>query len=192
MVDSLLLSDGVAQLLVDGLLIGRDANCDVILPYSSVSREHAAVHEAAGHWYVEDLGSRNGTFVATVRVTPGGRSRLHHGDRLGIASTVLVVWLDSDTDATDATGSIELAVTDVTATLSPYQLQVVRCLAAPWLAGGEPSSNAAIAEALGTPAAEGAIKAVLRRTYAKVDLAGKADRVKRRELCRIARERGWI
>ena len=77
--------------------------------------------------------------------------------------------------------------------MSPYQLQVVRHLAAPWLAGAEePASNAAIAQALGTPAATDAVKAALRRIYVKVGLAGAPDGGKRRSLCRVARERGWV
>jgi hypothetical protein len=70
---------------------------------------------------------------------------------------------------------------------------VVRHLAAPWLAGEEePASNAAIAQALGTPVAVDAVKAALRRTYVKVGLSGAPDGAKRRSLCRIARQRGWI
>jgi pSer/pThr/pTyr-binding forkhead associated (FHA) protein len=192
MVDSLLV-DGEEQPLVDRLIIGRAVESHVVLPFSSVSRRHAEIHDVGGQWYVEDLGSRNGTFVDGARVAVGTRCRLRHGSRLGVATAVLVVSLSNDAVDGDATSSIELAGLDPAVTLSPYQLQVVRLLASPWLAdGSEPASNAAVAEALGTPAAEDAVKAALRRTYAKVGLSGQTHRAKRRELCRIAREYGWI
>lgn len=43
--------------------MGRDASCHVTLPDSSVSHRHARIYHSDGEWYVEDLGSTNGTFV---------------------------------------------------------------------------------------------------------------------------------
>jgi DNA-binding CsgD family transcriptional regulator len=191
--DVLLLPGGGAEPLTDLLTIGREAGCRLVIDDLSVSRRHAVIHEVAGKWYVEDLGSRNGTFVDENRVAAGTRCRLRQSSRLGIASTVLVVQLIGSLEDGDDTSSMELTGLVPAVTLSPYQLQVLRLLAAPWLAdGSEPASNAAIARALGIPLAENSIKATLRRTYAKVGLSGVADRSKRRELCRIARERGWV
>jgi predicted component of type VI protein secretion system len=180
--------------LTNGMRIGRDADCDVRLNESPVSREHAAITQTSdGRWYVEDLGSRNGTYVDNARLAPGSRGRLHDGSRLAIANISLVVSMPSAASDPDGTASLELHGIAREITLSPYQLQVVRHLAAPWLAGEEePASNAAIAQALGTPAAVDAVKAALRRTYVKVGLSGAPDGAKRRSLCRIARQRGWI
>lgn len=44
-------------------LLGRDAGCHVTIPDSSVSHRHARIYHSDGEWYVEDLGSTNGTFV---------------------------------------------------------------------------------------------------------------------------------
>ena len=64
------------------------------LPEPSVSRQHAAIHSAAhGRWYVEDLGSRNGTYVDKARLAAGGRARLHDGCHVDIANITLVVTL---------------------------------------------------------------------------------------------------
>jgi ABC-type multidrug transport system ATPase subunit/pSer/pThr/pTyr-binding forkhead associated (FHA) protein len=41
--------------------IGRAQECDVILDYGVVSREHARIIESAGHYAIEDLHSTNGT-----------------------------------------------------------------------------------------------------------------------------------
>lgn len=44
-------------------LIGRDAGCHIHIPDSSVSHRHARIYHSDGEWYVEDLGSTNGTYV---------------------------------------------------------------------------------------------------------------------------------
>ncbi|MEL6349385.1 MAG: FHA domain-containing protein [Myxococcota bacterium] len=52
----------------DGLMVGRDDDCDVVIPDAGVSRQHARVllHNAAV--WVQDEGSRNGVFVNGKRV----------------------------------------------------------------------------------------------------------------------------
>ena len=50
------------------LTIGRDPECDLILPHSEVSRLHAVLVFADGSWRLEDRGSVNGTFVNGLRV----------------------------------------------------------------------------------------------------------------------------
>lgn len=43
--------------------IGRDPTCELILDDSTVSARHARLTFRQGHWWVEDLGSKNGTFI---------------------------------------------------------------------------------------------------------------------------------
>jgi pSer/pThr/pTyr-binding forkhead associated (FHA) protein len=45
------------------ITVGRDESCHVTIPDSSVSHRHARIYHSDGEWYVEDLGSTNGTFV---------------------------------------------------------------------------------------------------------------------------------
>jgi pSer/pThr/pTyr-binding forkhead associated (FHA) protein len=47
----------------DKLLIGRAEECDVRPLSEDVSRRHCAIHVGPEEVWVEDLGSRNGTFV---------------------------------------------------------------------------------------------------------------------------------
>ena len=192
--DSLWLPNGGSVPLVDGMRIGRDSGCDIHLPERSVSREHAAIRLGSfGRWYVEDLGSRNGTYLDKTRLGAGTRAWLRDGCELDIATVRLVVSLPPDTADAESTTSLELPDLTHAVALSPYQRQVVHHLAAPWLAGEEePASNAAIAQALGTPAATEAVKAALRRIYVKVGLSDAPDAGKRRSLCRMAREQGWV
>lgn len=67
------------QLSRPSILIGRGSDCDLVFDDPQVSRHHARLTWEAGHWFVQDLGSTNGTQVNGIRVTerryflnPGG------------------------------------------------------------------------------------------------------------------------
>ena len=53
------------------ILIGRQPSCDLVLYPHSVSGQHARLffNTDDGHYYIEDLGSSNGTWVDRIRVT---------------------------------------------------------------------------------------------------------------------------
>jgi len=51
------------------VLIGRAAGCTLVLDDDYSSSRHARIYPDNGQWYVEDLGSTNGTFVGRERVT---------------------------------------------------------------------------------------------------------------------------
>ena len=44
-------------------IIGRSPEAHVILPDRLVSRKHARISYYDGKWYIQDLGSRNGTYI---------------------------------------------------------------------------------------------------------------------------------
>jgi hypothetical protein len=48
--------------------LGRDESCEIHLDDPMVSRRHAEVIHAEGRWWVQDLGSRNGTLLNGKRV----------------------------------------------------------------------------------------------------------------------------
>jgi hypothetical protein len=76
---------------LDGeLTVGRGGGCQVVLAEDTfVSQVHARVFSRDGRPYVEDLGSRNGTFVNGKRIdTP---TRLRRGDRVQFGQTVAEV-----------------------------------------------------------------------------------------------------
>lgn len=58
--------------------VGRHPDCDIQVDVGAVSRRHAAFLDIGGQYYVEDLNSRNGTFVNNEIVR--GRHRLQQGD----------------------------------------------------------------------------------------------------------------
>ena len=68
-------------------VIGRDAEqCQIVIPNSSVSRRHAAIHLADGKYVVEDLGGRNGTFLNQNRIVRP--TALKNDDRVKICEFV--------------------------------------------------------------------------------------------------------
>ncbi|MFN0253860.1 MAG: sigma 54-interacting transcriptional regulator [Kofleriaceae bacterium] len=66
--------------------IGRDANMQVALDDTKVSRHHATITREGTDWVLVDAESRHGTFVNGARVT---RQALRDGDQLQLGSTVL-------------------------------------------------------------------------------------------------------
>jgi hypothetical protein len=64
-----------------GTAIGRSPDCPVFLDDVTVSRKHAVVLERDGHWFIEDQGSLNGTFVNRKRVES---AELSDGDEIQI------------------------------------------------------------------------------------------------------------
>ncbi len=64
--------------VVSGATVGRSAGNGVRFDEDSVSSRHAVISLEGGRWWLEDLGSTNGTFVNDARVT--GRAPLRNGD----------------------------------------------------------------------------------------------------------------
>ncbi len=58
-----------AELSDAPLLIGRGSDAAIKLDDDYVSTRHARVAASGDEWFVEDLGSTNGTYVGTVRIT---------------------------------------------------------------------------------------------------------------------------
>ena len=66
----------------------RDSpECSLVLGDDFAWGRHARVFEQDGQWFVEDLGSTNGTFLGGQRLTEPAAVR--DGSRLQIGTTVL-------------------------------------------------------------------------------------------------------
>src|SRR3954467_14186921 len=63
------------------VLLGRAEDCNLRIPLAAVSRQHCRIIIGNDEVLVEDLGSANGTYVNTQRVS---RKTLYAGDRLGV------------------------------------------------------------------------------------------------------------
>ncbi|WP_395408631.1 HD domain-containing phosphohydrolase [Pseudoduganella sp. UC29_106] len=60
------------------------------MPEQTISRRHARIRRRGARYLIEDLHSRNGTFVLGERLPPGEWHALHDGDELSLASAQLV------------------------------------------------------------------------------------------------------
>jgi DNA-binding winged helix-turn-helix (wHTH) protein len=68
-------------------ILGRVPDASVWIDSTSVSRRHARIVVSAGRAVLEDLGSKNGTYLRGVRLI--GPSELAEGDVIAIGSVVL-------------------------------------------------------------------------------------------------------
>lgn len=83
------------QWLIDhDLLIGRDASCDLFIDDRQVSRRHARVYLLDDGAYLEDLQSKNGTYVNHRKVE--GSVLLHEGDVIQVALIQDILFISSD------------------------------------------------------------------------------------------------
>lgn len=72
-------------------IIGRKEDCDLRIPLSEVSRQHAVVMVEGDTVTLRDLGSSNGTYVNNRRIT---EQELDPGDHVVIGSVVFTVQID--------------------------------------------------------------------------------------------------
>jgi FHA domain/Double zinc ribbon len=70
-----------------------DINVSVFSSAEVVSRVHAAIHIEGGHFFVEDVGSANGTYLNNMPLTPSTRYRLRVGDRITLGKGELMTFI---------------------------------------------------------------------------------------------------
>jgi pSer/pThr/pTyr-binding forkhead associated (FHA) protein len=66
--------------------IGRDQKNHIVIPTPSVSRLHAEIYWASGFFWIEDMNSKNGTYINGCRIH---RERLKDEDKIDIGRFVL-------------------------------------------------------------------------------------------------------
>ncbi|MGQ0712177.1 MAG: FHA domain-containing protein [Gemmatimonadaceae bacterium] len=81
----------------EGLVIGRDASCDVVVPTAEVSRRHAQINPAQEGYVLKDT-STNGVFVNGERVST--TQLLARGDILRVGNEDFRFYADLVLDAT--------------------------------------------------------------------------------------------
>ncbi len=79
---------GATAALADApILIGRGNDAAIRLDDDYVSTRHARIAASGDQWFVEDLGSTNGTYIGTVRITQPTTVTL--GTQIRIGKTIL-------------------------------------------------------------------------------------------------------
>ena len=74
--------------------VGKNKKSDICLPTSVIAPNHARIFYADGNFYVEDLGSKNGTFVNGKELTKHP-ARIKNGDKIAFAN-IKFVFVDED------------------------------------------------------------------------------------------------
>lgn len=155
-------SEGRSLLLLTSArcTIGSSAQSDLVVDDRSVSAVHAHLELLGGTWFVEDLGSRNGTFVNGQRTH--GRSAVRPGDeiRLGLARLTLRGMVRGASNDTQ--------VADEPPVLTRREREVLVTLCQPLLSGDpftEPAASREIAALLFV--SEAAVKQHLANLYGK-------------------------
>ena len=78
------------------VVIGRGSHCHISLKDESLSASHARVSFHHSQWWLEDLGSRNGTFLNKDQiVTP---TVVISGDQFKCGNTTFTLHIDSSND----------------------------------------------------------------------------------------------
>ncbi len=72
-------------------VLGRHPDCDIVLDVQAVSRQHAKILRTGADFYVEDMESRNGTFVNGEKIAE--RRLLRDNDRLKICNLLFTFRL---------------------------------------------------------------------------------------------------
>jgi serine phosphatase RsbU (regulator of sigma subunit)/pSer/pThr/pTyr-binding forkhead associated (FHA) protein len=88
------------ELANERYVLGRHPDCDIVIDVGAVSRHHCRVFSEGLDFYVEDLRSRNGTFVNDQLLD--AQHTLRHGDRIRVCDVVFS-YLANDSPVPSAT-----------------------------------------------------------------------------------------
>jgi len=70
------------RLMKDTVVVGRSPDCDLTVPSPSISRQHARLLLVEDKWHIEDMRSRNGTYINGRAIE--ARTALQPNDRIRI------------------------------------------------------------------------------------------------------------
>ncbi len=83
------------QWLLDGeIIIGRDADCDLMIDDRQVSRRHARIYQTSEGVFLEDLNSKNGSYINHKKIE--GSVPINEGDVIQIALIQEFLFISSD------------------------------------------------------------------------------------------------
>ncbi len=82
---------------IAGVVVGRHADCDLVIADPLLSRKHCSITiDEEGDFCLEDLNSTNSTFLNSRKLA--GKSKLHYGDRIVMGDTILRFYLEEEVE----------------------------------------------------------------------------------------------
>lgn len=85
---------GYRWFIEDILTVGRETDCDIVIPSRQVSRYHARFTHSSNGTELEDLGSKNGTHCNGISIKE--KIQLKDGDVIQLALAQQFIYLSSD------------------------------------------------------------------------------------------------
>jgi len=79
------------------MVVGRGEDCDIVLPERQVSRQHIRIYHEDDTYYLQDLDSRNGTWINGVQMK--GTHRLEDGDQISLALAIRLQFIGTGATA---------------------------------------------------------------------------------------------
>ncbi len=73
-------------------IIGRDSSCDLSLEDEGISKFHFRVSAEQGYFFIEDLGSSNGTYVDGKKIKK--KSLLNDFERIVAGKTIIRFFME--------------------------------------------------------------------------------------------------
>jgi ABC-type multidrug transport system ATPase subunit/pSer/pThr/pTyr-binding forkhead associated (FHA) protein/ABC-type multidrug transport system permease subunit len=93
------------------MIIGRDPQSDLPLEYPMISWKHARLTKEGNVIHVEDLGSRNGTFVGGIRIS--GKVLVQPGQEIGLGSYRFQLLESGELAQREYHGNVTIEAVDV-------------------------------------------------------------------------------
>jgi len=114
----------VYPLTDEGMTIGRDPLSDILINDPEVSRQHALVKKTAtGDYYIQDLGSTNGTYVNGRRLG-SGPVLLQPSSVITMGGAVTFVFRERENEGSEVVISEEIITSTETADRDSEEIQV--------------------------------------------------------------------
>ncbi len=115
----------------DEIFIGREKDNDIVIPDKSVSRKHLKITKRFDGYYLEDLGSANGTYFKNEKIT---EKLLQTGDIIYIGTTGINIFFEDELSKSedyqptiaDVTRFIEFKEAELREKGEPFELDLSR------------------------------------------------------------------
>lgn len=77
----------------NGVIVGCKESCDILIARHEISGMHAALHSIGDIWYIEDLGSLNGTWINNERIDGGDLIKLQSQQMISFGGRVGAIFI---------------------------------------------------------------------------------------------------